>query len=309
MIYVFKNILSSLVPIKIILNNYNPVLLYHSLGVNSNFKKNNDHVSLDVLYSQLESVKKHWRFVSIDEYVLAKNKKGLSCVTIDDGYKNVIDDSLEVFQNLNIHITIFINSSSFHGKIFWRDKVRYLIENNLVEKYVKKSPLFEKSHIDKFYYITKNPIFNSKKVENDIDNFLFEENLELNNDYNLCFDSQNYLIKNDLVSYGNHTANHYMLSSLTEHEQSEEIIKCKDFLDTLHVNKSKVFCLPFGGDNSFNNDTLLILKNLNYKTILKSTNNLNINNTNSNQINRFMPTTNNIENTIKKLYFKKILNR
>ena len=51
-----------------------------------------------------------------------------------------------------------------------------------------------------------------------------------------------------------------------------------------------------------------VLKNLNYKTLLKSTNNLNNKNTNFNQINRFMPTSKNIENTIKKLYFEKILN-
>ena len=107
---------------------------FPSFLYNSNFNNNIDHVNLEILNSQLKSIKKYWKFVSIDEYVDAENKKGLASITIDDGYKNIIDESLEVFKNLNIPITIFINSSTFDGKIFWRDKVRYLIENNLVKK-------------------------------------------------------------------------------------------------------------------------------------------------------------------------------
>ena len=37
-------------------------------------------------------------------------------------------------------------------------------------------------------------------------------------------------------------------------------IKCKNFIDKLDINKSRVFCLPFGGINSFNNDTISNLK-------------------------------------------------
>ena len=126
-----------------------PVLLYHSLGKTSKFNKI-DHVNLETLNSQLSFIKKYWKFVSIDEYANAKSKKGIASVTIDDGYKNVIVESLKVFKNLNIPVTIFINSSTFDGKIFWRDKVRYLIENNLVSKYIKKSEIFNFVHTSNF---------------------------------------------------------------------------------------------------------------------------------------------------------------
>ena len=116
--YFFKNIIASLIPIKLITNNYNPVLLYHSLGSNSEFEDNIDHVNLEILNNQLKSIQKYWKFVCIDEYVNTTNKKGLASLTIDDGYKSVIDESLKVFKNLNIPITIFINSSTFEGKIF-----------------------------------------------------------------------------------------------------------------------------------------------------------------------------------------------
>ena len=50
-------------------------------------------------------------------------KKGLASVTIDDGYKNVIDESLLIFKSLNIPITIFINSSTFFEKFFGETKL------------------------------------------------------------------------------------------------------------------------------------------------------------------------------------------
>ena len=301
-----KNIISSFIPLKIISKNFNPVLLYHSVGYSSNFNNNIDHISLDILNSQLKSIQKYWKFVSIDEYVNAKNKKNLASITIDDGYKNVIDESLHVFKNLNIPLTLFINSSTFENKIFWRDKVRYIIDNNLVKTYISNSNLFNKNDIKNFYSISKNPKFNSIQVEKDLDKFLEESRIKIDDKYKFCFNNESYLIKDDLITYGNHTANHYLLSSLNKEEQYQEILKCKNFIDNMDVNKSEVFSIPFGGIQSFNDDTLSNLEDLNYKKILNSSASLDRNKI-SNQINRFMPKTFKIEKTLKELFLKKIM--
>ena len=239
--YILNKFILPIFPIKIIRYHFSPVLLYHSLGSKSEFNANIDHVNLDILGAQLRKIQKYWKFVSIDEYVNATNKKGLASVTIDDGYKNVIDESLLIFKSLNIPITIFINSSTFFGKIFWRDKIRFLIEKKLVTKFIKNSNFFEQSDAKNFYSVSKNPIYNSIKVEKSIDKFLIKENIKLNNNQKQCFDNTEYLIKDNLIKYGNHTANHYMLSSLSKKEQYNEIIKCKTFIDSLDVNKSEVF--------------------------------------------------------------------
>jgi hypothetical protein len=162
-----KKNLSSFIPIKFIANKCNPILLYHSIGTSNYFDDNLDHVNLVTLERQIENIQKYWKFVSIDEYAESKNKKGITSLTIDDGYKNIIDQALKLFEISNIPITIFINSSSFNGKIFWRDKVRYIIDNNLVEQFIEDSKLFNKSHIKTFYYETKNSFLNSIQVERD----------------------------------------------------------------------------------------------------------------------------------------------
>lgn len=295
--------LSYFVPMKFITKNFNPILLYHSLGIKSEFENNLDHVNLDVLEQQIKMIQKYWKFVSIDEYVVSKNKKGIASITIDDGYKNVIDEALELLINLELPITFFINSSSFDGKIFWRDKVRYLIKNNLVQQFIINSKIFNVKDARNFYHISKHPRYNSISVEKEIDNFLQKRNITLNQNRNLCFDEKKYLINHPLINYGNHTSNHYLLSSLNKQEQYKEILDCKIFLKNADINKSKVFCLPFGGSNTFNNDTQEILHQLDYKNILKSTNNLN-EFQNSDFVERFMPKTYDIKTTLKKLYLK-----
>ena len=72
---------------------------------------------------------------------------------------------MKVFEKLEIPITIFINSSTFNGKIFWRDKIRYLIQNNMIKEFVKYSKLFKESDVNNFYFISKSTKFNSKQVE------------------------------------------------------------------------------------------------------------------------------------------------
>ena len=294
-------------PIRLISRNFNPIILYHSLGLSTNFDKNIDHVNLQNLEFQLKAVKKYWNFVKIDEYIQAKNKKGLTCLTIDDGYKNVLEESLEIFEKLKIPITIFINSSTFKGKIFWRDKVRYLIKNKLIDQFIKQSLIFKKEHSSIFYSISKNPQFNSIEVEKEIDKFFLEKNFNMKLGNSLCFDDKKYLINHPLITYGNHSANHYVMSSLNKEQQLNEILECKNFLNKFDINKSKVFCIPFGGKETFNMDTISILNKLNYQVILLSENKLNKTKSN-NQIERFMPKNFDIIETIKTLYLKTFFN-
>ena len=290
-------------PTRLISKNFNPIILYHSLGSNLHFDRNIDHVEPQILEKQLKAVKKYWSFVKIDDYVEAKNKKGLACLTIDDGYKNVLEESLEIFEKLKIPITIFVNSSTFKGKIFWRDKVRYLIKKKLVGEFIKDSQIFKQEHLDIFYLISKNPKFNSIEVENEIDKFFIKKNLNINFGHSYCFDNNKYLINHPLISYGNHSANHYVLSSLNKDQQLNEILECKNFLNNFNINKSDVFCIPFGGKECFNKDTISILNKLKYKVTLLSENKLN-DARNNNQIDRFMPKNSDIIETIKTLYLK-----
>jgi hypothetical protein len=96
------------------------------------------------------------------------------------------------------------------------------------------------------------------------------------------------------------------MSSLTKDQQFKDILECKNFLKKFNINISNIFCIPFGGKVSFNQDTISILEELNYKAILLSENKLN-NTINNNQIDRFMPKNSNIRDVMKTLYLKQLI--
>ena len=81
-----------------------------------------------------------------------------------------------------------------------------------------------------------------------------------------------------LIQVGNHTDNHYVLSSLQKHEQFHEILNCKRFLEKKFKKEkiSKVFSVPFGSYSTFNNDTIEVVEKLGYKGMLMVNNRLNL---------------------------------
>ena len=98
-----------------------------------------------------------------------------------------------------------------------------------------------------------------------------------------------------------------MLSSLNKEEQYKEIFECKNYLDRFNINKSNIFCVPFGGADSYNEDTLSILKQLNYKTFLL-TEKFNKFYKND-KIYRLMPNNSKIDNFFKKHYLRQMIGK
>ena len=73
-----------------------------------------------------------------------------------------------------------------------------------------------------------------------------------------------------LISYGNHSKNHYVMSSLSEDEQYEEIISFDKYYHKKNFKRSNVFSLPFGGDKDLNSSTVNILLDEGYDAIFMS---------------------------------------
>lgn len=311
-----KKILSyaaQLIPIKIVADNTNPILLYHSVfnSVPKDMEGGLDNVNTNILYEQILNISKHFEIISVDNYLSLKNKKGYACITFDDGYKSVIENGFDVFKSLNIPVTIFINTCTLKNKIFWRDKVRFILSNNLVDEFEIFTNKIKKIKDVGFYRYTKVQSNNSIMVENEIDRFLTKKRIDIEvNNYGVNSDQD--LIKHDLISYGNHSHNHYVMSSLSYEEQYQEIKYAKSILDNYDVNLSKVFSLPFGGNKDYNSDTVKALESLGYQSMLMSKNCLNFLNgckTENNLIflDRFMPMNEPIIKTIKKVFLKNLV--
>tara|TARA_Y100001935_G_C17306066_1_gene512382 strand:- start:373 stop:1296 length:924 start_codon:yes stop_codon:yes gene_type:complete len=255
------------------------IVLYHSTFSNipNEIKDGLHNIHPEVLYKQITWYKNNFDIVKVDKLFNDTDIKGKMSITFDDGYQSVADEAFPILKELNVPCTIFINGCSMENSIFWRDKIRFIINQHLIDDFLnyykneKKIRLLTKHN---FYKHTKSPMINSKFIDDLCSNFLKERHgkLKLNN---YCFRSQNKLIDDSLVSYGNHSYSHYVLSSLSANEQEIEISKNHKILENCS-NKSKIFSIPFGGPKDFNSTTIEIIKKFGYNGVLFSQDKINL---------------------------------
>ncbi len=234
------------------------VLLYHGLfdEVPSELGGEFHNTTPEFLFRQLEFLSQFFRFVSIDEFAAADDPRGLAAVTADDGYRGILDRGLKVFEALGIPAALFLNRAIFEGGVFWRDKVRAIITTDQVGDFEQKfKDKFVTQPNQSFYRYTKDPKNNSIEVVNAIDEFLSERG-DVQNSSGYYLKSPQELVAHPLISYGSHSVNHYVMSSLSTDQQWREIEDNRRFLKQFeNVQKSDIFSVPFGGDQDYNNLT------------------------------------------------------
>ena len=277
----------------------NIILIYHSSFSDKNILRDQyiHNVTPGNIINQIEILSKFYDLVNLDDLFCFDSKiDGKMAITFDDGYSNLFKDILPELIQKKIHSTVFLIGNTFHGNILWREKIAYLLKNpkifNEFKYFYSKNVSFNWDY-NTFYRESKSFKFNSKELDNYLDQFLSDYSYDITT--NLVSEKEN-LIKNDYVSYGNHTYNHYVLSSLTEEEQYYEIFNNVQLLSDLDVNLSNVFAFPFGGLNDYNKSTLKILNDLNIKNVLLSNNVMNFygagNINNVKYLDRFSPSNN-----------------
>jgi peptidoglycan/xylan/chitin deacetylase (PgdA/CDA1 family) len=90
-----------------------------------------------------------------------------------------------------------------------------------------------------------------------IDEEAFSRELYMNIDQLKC-------MQRNGMHIGSHGYEHYWLNSLTKEEQRQEIVKSLTLLKKIAANeKYRTFCFPYG---AYNNDTLNLLQEYNFKT-------------------------------------------
>ena len=260
--------------IRDIARNNGLILLYHYINndVPDTFNGTLHNTTPTVLQRHIEDLSCHFRFVSLQEFSQASSRRGLAAITFDDGYKNVIANALPVLESSGCPATLFLNPVTFFMKWNWRDKVRSVIFRNLVNEFAE---LFSfNNRTGRFYRYSKHPENNSESIDRALDSFL------KNDVDNFCHDLYGeypYLQKHDLpaghelISYGNHSQNHYVLSSLSNQQQRVEIESARKHLcEISDICLSECFSAPFGGDTDINSKTCELVIESGYKSMLMS---------------------------------------
>ena len=93
--------------------------------------------------------------------------------------------------------------------------------------------------------------------------------------FNHCLSLDDELMYHPLLHYGNHTDNHFVMSSLSYEQQLKEVSITDTYLRNSSGQFIPYFSLPFGGINDFNEHTTAICEKMGYRCMLLSRNRLN----------------------------------
>ena len=257
-------------------NNGHLVLIYHSSFSEKNKTNSFIHnITPKNILSQITFLSNLYNIVPIDNIFDDESKENKLSITFDDGYENLFDLILPELDNKKIPSTVFLIGNSFNNKAFWREKITYLLEDSkLFMKFRSQYNNYfnyEMKYLS-FFKDSKSYKFNSFKLDKYLDEFFTNENIEI--ETNLLSDS-NKLIDSDYIYYGNHTFNHYVLSTLSYQKQYEEIHKNQIYLNSLKLNTTKVFAFPFGMYTDYNDESISILNELEIDRVLLNNNLIN----------------------------------
>lgn len=245
------------------------------------------YLDFDNFRRQLDYFSKTAGFISKEEFLDAvqrlKIPKSGVVLTFDDGLVDHYNYAFNELRERELWGIFFISAKPYQsGKLLSVHKIHCLLGKNGGKKALEKIlNVISTENISydaderfkKNVYLSQDTDECSKDVKKILNYYLCAkeqdlllENSSFTNDYKPLFEF--YLSKNQIkemhdneMLIGGHSFSHSLMSKLTSQEQSEELRECFSFLDKeLPENYLRCYCHPYGGKNSFNDDTINILK-------------------------------------------------
>ena len=237
------------------------IIYWHSVGEDNIYTKGvKVNIPADIFLEQIRYIKNHYKVISLEDYIesieLEKCHTYSVVLTFDDCYRNLLLNAIPVLKKYNLPATIFVNSM-FVGnkKLPWFVKLAYIVN-------MGKGKLLSDSFQDRFQLKNSNGKYgydnlrsialqnNTLQIDRICDGILENlgiSNLELAKNANLFWNPDDFLTVNkNLISFGNHTATHPILSILDPENQYREIYRGKEFLTKKLGIESPPFAVPNG---------------------------------------------------------------
>jgi peptidoglycan/xylan/chitin deacetylase (PgdA/CDA1 family) len=224
-------------------------------------------------------IKKDYEFISLDELnIRLKNKekkrKKFIAFTFDDGYKDNYLLAYPLFKKYNIPFAIYVTNCypNHTAKLWWYMLEDIILENDKVEILVDKTRIYyncvsQKEKDKAFVSIRRHIISTSSNEQAQMLNYLetkYEKNLKSYvKKEALSWDEINKLSKDNLVTIGSHTLNHFALNRLSNKELLREIKESKEELERKTGKKVNHFAYPYGTDKEIGGREVNLVKTSN----------------------------------------------
>lgn len=237
-----------------------PVLLYHHIADESKNQSLYHTVSKGALSQHLTLLTRYFTIISVDDLAakLRRGEKltGYASVTYDDARRSVVENALPIHNDLGIPGTIFVSGKTLSGKILWRDKLKIVFAEGLVERFCDFVKSFNVDpcpcDIGTLYKYSKErtgPV--AAQWEELCDRFLAEQEIQPCLPRPLQYASRKSLqdLTNTPMDLGCHSYHHYPLRDLTRKEFRQDTRAAINGLKSITESPSVVYSVPFGGRN------------------------------------------------------------
>ncbi len=235
--------------------------MYHRFSRNEEFGK----TSQATFESHLNYLTKHYEIISLDELIEYRfNSRPVpprsAAITIDDGYRDFYDVAFPVLKKFNVPATFYVVTSFVDGKNWiWTDKARYILGNTSVERceFMVGAKKIESRLSDIESRLVVAGSINSelkKMADEEKDSMLLELASQMNvtipglpsDDFKALGWDEARTMLNHKIDIGSHTANHPILTNVSEDVLEMELRISKLTLEEKLQQESVHFCYPNG---------------------------------------------------------------
>ncbi len=247
----------------------------------------------DIFRRQLQFLKAHYNILSLSDFLSAMSSgqpflERTALITFDDGLKNNYSVAFPLLKEYSVPATIFLSENLIGTKEFlWVDEFFLLLRESLIKSFcISDISLITEKELSKqnLWETYSNAVERLKRVpEVGRDNCMkgLRDHVKLNRDElsedfgMLTWEQVLEMKQSGLVDFGVHTANHKILTMLTQNEWEEEIKEPKKRLSNILGNEVKAFCYPNGRAGvDFNKDHVSYLKECGYVCAFTTENSL-----------------------------------
>jgi len=264
------------------------VITYHYIKPFSKLLPDLKYMKLDYFCRQLDYFEKKYGFISKKSFKQSLSEKKVVepgvLLTFDDGLLDHFQWVYTELKNRGLWGIFFVSSGPYKtNKLLGVHKVHALLgafsSDSIFEEsmYMINESMIDKEKIDEFdkylYKDQKNSdsFLNVKRLYNYLLKYEYRDKIlntlikkffneqDLFDSYYMNNDQMRTMYKNGM-EFGSHTESHPVLSRLSADLQEREIISSFQYLENeIGLKGLRMFCIPYGGHYSYNNDTIAIL--------------------------------------------------
>ena len=270
-------------PTKTFLSGKGMILALHRVVKEERISRFNE--ILEIAENKLDFVIRHLKrnnydFISLDdlpERLKSESKRKFAVITFDDGYKDNYTLAYPILKKYSIPFTLYLTTSFPDGKVvLWWYLLEEVIKNNIEISFSYDGrqyiyALVEKADKERAFdslrrfIIDSTPYAMQSKIESVLSPYipdLYAKTKELA----LSWEEVKFLSQDPLVTIGNHTVNHYAMTTLSNEDILKEILTAQEIIKDKTGITTKHFAYPFGSRREVNRESLEIVKSMGYIT-------------------------------------------